>query len=143
MKKLLPSLRSSSGPSKNPGIWHHVKNSRNPHPHAAVDGALFSHPVSQSGWAFQGSWFFQIVLLCPICGLLVSSVPTPGPMHSLLSAGCNERKALPVFAGKRAGERANFMRCYSVKGAAPTTSLILCSHPMRRVLSAPFYKRVK
>lgn len=69
----------------------------------------------------------------------MSSVPTPGPVHSLLSAGCNERKALPVFAGKRAGERANFMRCYSVKGAAPTTSLILFSHPMRRGLSAPFY----
>lgn len=50
---------------------------------------LFSVSMAQSGWTFQGSWTFRVVLLHTICSLLVLHVSTPGP-KSLLSISWKE-----------------------------------------------------
>lgn len=86
-----------------------------PLPQPLVVFQLFSHSVAPSAWAFQGSWTFRVVLLCPICSILVSCVSTPGP-KSLLGIPCKERKYLPEFASKTEGRRANWLISYHVPG---------------------------
>lgn len=89
---------------------------------------LFSGSVAWSGWAFQGSWTFRVVLLCPICSLLVSCVSTPG-LKSLLSISWKEiPPRVCLEKGRRKSQLFHTLPC-----ARCRASFILRPHPVEHL----------